>query len=83
VLFGMTLPWSLGLLAAFNRRFWQSTLQPLGLLMLIWLLLIFIFFSIPASKLIGYILPALPPLAVDTSSVIFTIGYQSFPGQQG
>jgi hypothetical protein len=32
--------------------------------MLIWLLLIFIFFSIPASKLIGYILPALPPLAV-------------------
>ncbi len=64
VLFGMTMPWSLGLLAAFNRRFWQSTLQSFGLLMLIWLLLIFIFFSIPASKLIGYILPALPPLAV-------------------
>ena len=64
VLFGMTLPWSLGLLVAFNRRFWQSSLQSFGLLMLIWLLLIFIFFSIPASKLIGYILPALPPLAV-------------------
>ena len=64
VLFGMTLPWSLGLLVAFNRRFWQHTVQSLGLLMLVWVLLIFIFFSIPASKLIGYILPALPPLAV-------------------
>ena len=64
VLFGMSLPWSLGLLASLNRRFWSGMLQPVGLLMLIWVVLIAVFFSIPASKLIGYILPALPPFAV-------------------
>ena len=64
ILLGMTLPWSLGLVMTLNRRFWQLLSQPMGSLMLIWLLLITIFFSIPASKLIGYILPALPPLAM-------------------
>lgn len=33
-------------------------------LLLLWPLLIFIFFSIPASKIVGYILPVLPPLAI-------------------
>ncbi len=33
------------------------------LLMLCWCLLVLLFFSIPASKLLGYILPAVPPLA--------------------
>ena len=33
------------------------------LLMLCWLALVLLFFSIPASKLLGYILPAVPPLA--------------------
>lgn len=33
------------------------------LLMLCWFLLVLLFFSIPASKLVGYIFPAVPPLA--------------------
>lgn len=32
--------------------------------LLIWPLLIFVFFSIPTSKIIGYILPAIPPLVL-------------------
>lgn len=32
-------------------------------LMLCWLVLVVVFFSIPASKLLGYIFPAVPPLA--------------------
>ena len=37
--------------------------DPLRLLMLTWLVLIVVFFSLPQSKLVGYILPAVPPLA--------------------
>lgn len=33
-------------------------------LLLLWPLLILVFFSIPASKIVGYILPVLPPLAL-------------------
>lgn len=32
--------------------------------MLLWILLIFIFFSIPKSKIVGYIMPVFPPLAM-------------------
>ncbi len=35
----------------------------LRLLMLLWAALIVVFFSLPRSKLIGYVLPAVPPLA--------------------
>jgi hypothetical protein len=31
--------------------------------MLIWFLLVVVFFSLPSSKLVGYILPAIPPFA--------------------
>ncbi|MGC4059682.1 MAG: glycosyltransferase family 39 protein [Aquabacterium sp.] len=37
--------------------------QALRLLMWVWMGVIVVFFSIPASKLPGYVLPALPPLA--------------------
>jgi len=33
------------------------------LLMVLWVLLVLLFFSIPKSKLLGYVLPAVPPLA--------------------
>ena len=36
--------------------------DPVRMLMLVWLLVVVVFFSIPKSKLIGYILPAVPPL---------------------
>lgn len=41
----------------------QSTRRdPVRMLMWIWLLVVVVFFSIPKSKLIGYVLPAVPPL---------------------
>ncbi len=36
---------------------------PLRPLMVSWLAVVVLFFSLPASKLVGYVLPALPPLA--------------------
>ncbi len=71
VVLGMTLPWSLGLLGVLNRSFWKGDTQSLGILMVIWFAVIAIFFSIPASKLIGYALPTLPPLAVLIAQVLF------------
>lgn len=58
------LPWS----PWFARVGWKSfrdSVEPSGLrsLMAIWLLLIVLFFSLPSSKLVGYILPAIPPFA--------------------
>lgn len=73
VVFGMTLPWSLGLIGVMNRAFWKSSGAKLGLLMVIWFSLIVVFFSIPASKLIGYTLPALVPLAVLVAEGLWVI----------
>jgi len=59
-----TLPWSPWIYRAFSRRFLQDTRQfAIRSLMVIWLLVVLAFFSWPSSKLVGYILPALPPLA--------------------
>ena len=38
--------------------------QALWLLCWIWLVVVVLFFSVPGSKLVGYVLPVLPPLAV-------------------
>ncbi len=68
---GLTLPWVPAALWAMRGRskmIWaspdsgpqQSNLRPL---MWIWLAVVLVFFSIPASKLPGYVLPTLPPLA--------------------
>jgi len=73
VLAGLTLPWSLwggGLLRA---HFWQTAPDdPDGLrrLMGAWLAVVVLFFSLPASKLVGYVLPALPPLAFLLAEVV-------------
>ncbi|MDQ2778626.1 MAG: glycosyltransferase family 39 protein [Pseudomonadota bacterium] len=59
------LPWLLG-----NRKQSSEAATPADLdgravsvLMVVWFALVLLFFSIPASKLLGYILPAVPPLA--------------------
>lgn len=70
VLFGMTLPWTFVLPWLFRRDFWKSDSTTLNLLMLIWFAVIFVFFSIPASKLIGYALPALIPMAALVAAVL-------------
>lgn len=56
-------PWTVFLLQALTRTI-QQLKQPSHLFLFLWLLIIFIFFSIPHSKIMGYILPVFPPLAL-------------------
>jgi len=58
------LPWSPWLVPAAKRRRWGDAAQgPVRKLMWAWLVLITLFFSLPQSKLVGYILPVTVPLA--------------------
>lgn len=62
------LPW-LGFLVQSYYHHWQAWRRERGghvstMILLLWPLLILIFFSIPASKLPGYIIPVFPPLAL-------------------
>jgi len=70
---GLSLPWVPAWLVA---RWWPARAgsamrfqspapgaEALRPLMWVWLIVIVVFFSLPASKLPGYVLPALPPLA--------------------
>jgi hypothetical protein len=64
-----TVPWSCWIgVAAAHRRIGPAAPLPLDSLMWIWLAVVTVFFSVPQSKLVGYILPALPPLAVIVGS---------------
>src|SRR5690554_2028210 len=64
VLLGLMLPWSLKLWRLANRAYWRNLQhQSVRSLMLIWLLFVLVFFSLPNSKLVGYILPAIAPFA--------------------
>ena len=67
VLLALTLPWSPWVLRLARASYWREA-RPgvqgdLRVLMLAWLAVVVVFFSIPGSKLVGYILPALAPLA--------------------
>lgn len=63
------LPW-MGLLPGALRSAWPSSLpvqddeERKGLFLLLWFAVIFVFFSLSNSKLIPYIVPLLPPLAI-------------------
>ena len=61
----LTLPWSMWSFRLINWRQNKKADDANGIrpLMVIWLLLIIVFFSIPKSKIVGYILPALTPFA--------------------
>ncbi|MFZ3207285.1 MAG: phospholipid carrier-dependent glycosyltransferase [Geobacteraceae bacterium] len=66
VLVGTMFPWSF-FIPTSVRRVWQERQSADGgvrLYLLIWALFIFLFFSISDSKLIPYILPVFPPLAL-------------------
>ncbi len=66
ILFGCFLPWSL-LLPETLRRFWRerrSRGAEKRLYLAIWAGLVFVFFSISDSKLVPYILPVFPALAL-------------------
>lgn len=65
LLIACSLPWWPWARAAWR----QSTTTdgpraPVRLLMVVWLVAVVVFFSLPHSKLVGYILPAVPPLAL-------------------
>ncbi|SIR59327.1 glycosyltransferase family 39 protein [Pseudacidovorax sp. RU35E] len=65
VLLGLCLPWTLWLLLWWRKPGPAPTRGTSGLplLMLVWMGVVVVFFSLPRSKLVGYVLPALPPLA--------------------
>lgn len=59
------LPWLLTLRwTGLRTMLQQQRLNPVGQLLIWWLVSVVIFFSIPPSKLAGYILPALTPLII-------------------
>lgn len=58
------LPWSPWFARVFSKTCWTNKdASGLRSLMAIWLGVIVVFFSLPSSKLVGYILPAIPPFA--------------------
>lgn len=67
VIFGF-FPWTLFLFQALKQtgaRVWaDAQSQPVTLFLLTWAAIIFIFFSIPHSKAVTYIMPIFPPLAL-------------------
>jgi 4-amino-4-deoxy-L-arabinose transferase-like glycosyltransferase len=78
VLLVLALPWSLWMLKGLLRCGDAGPSQPgLRLLLWLWLALITLFFSLPKSKLIGYILPVAFPLgllAADTFARVLPVG---------
>ena len=65
------LPW---LLLIGKRYTWKTAAallnKPIFLLLVWWAISVIVFFSIPPSKLAGYILPATPPLAIYLACVL-------------
>jgi 4-amino-4-deoxy-L-arabinose transferase-like glycosyltransferase len=66
-----TLPWMPWLPAAVRRGYWNDARHgQVRKLMWLWLVLVTLFFSLPRSKLVGYILPATVPLAYLIGDVV-------------
>jgi 4-amino-4-deoxy-L-arabinose transferase-like glycosyltransferase len=76
------LPWSPWILRVCS---WKYLVDPergdMRSLMLVWMFGILVFFSLPNSKLVGYILPALPPLAFLIADVLLGWLQQRTQGQ--
>lgn len=69
VLLLFSLPWLPWLTRPFRRGFLSDAERdpersPIRLLLVLWVLIVVLFFSLPQSKLLGYVLPAVPPLAM-------------------
>lgn len=69
----LLLPWSLWLFSLLRharpKQWWAARASP-DALMAWWAAIVLLFFSLPASKLIGYILPAVAPLAALLAPVL-------------
>jgi 4-amino-4-deoxy-L-arabinose transferase-like glycosyltransferase len=69
------LPW---LRPAVARGYFRDPERgPVRLLMLVWIVVVVAFFSLPRSKLLGYVLPAVPPLAYLVADAYLTLGSPS------
>jgi 4-amino-4-deoxy-L-arabinose transferase-like glycosyltransferase len=70
ILVGLLFPWALLAYGAAIRNLmkapwgWWRPVSPERALLWVWLIAITAFFSLPRSKLVGYILPVLPPLTL-------------------
>lgn len=65
VLLVVSLPWLPWLRHQFDRRRYAAPLRgETRVLMVVWIAIVALFFSLPESKLLGYILPAMPPIAL-------------------
>jgi 4-amino-4-deoxy-L-arabinose transferase-like glycosyltransferase len=74
LLVGLTLPWSLWAGGILRKEFWApSPARDIRLLMAVWIVVVLGFFSLPSSKLIGYVVPAVPPLAVLLTEVLMRV----------
>jgi 4-amino-4-deoxy-L-arabinose transferase-like glycosyltransferase len=67
VLLVLNLPWTFYLYNAYKlyktTKIVQTINKDIHILMWIWLMVVLVFFSLPQSKLVGYILPCIPPIA--------------------
>ncbi len=54
----------------------SAAIRSLDRLMLAWFAVVVVFFSVPHSKIVGYVLPALPPLAYGVVRVVLAAGWQ-------
>jgi 4-amino-4-deoxy-L-arabinose transferase-like glycosyltransferase len=71
VVAGLSLPWSLWGGAILRKSFWaDGPARDLRRFALLWLGVVVVFFSLPHSKLVGYVLPVLAPLAFLLSEAI-------------
>lgn len=68
------LPWTIFLVQALSQQIkevWKNRQQhATELFLLLWLVIVFAFFSFPKSKTVGYILPIFPPLALLTGNYL-------------
>ena len=78
VLLVFCLPWLPWLSRLFKRGHLSDPERgPIRLLMVVWVVMVVLFFSLPQSKLVGYILPAVPALAALAADGFISLGAPS------
>lgn len=64
------LPWTYFLITRLRSLYHLGSHKPITLYLTLWAAVILIFFSIPSSKLVGYILPIFAPLAILSAMIM-------------
>jgi 4-amino-4-deoxy-L-arabinose transferase-like glycosyltransferase len=78
VLVLFSLPWLPWLRGPFTRGYFTEPERgPLRLLLALYVVMVVLFFSMPKSKLLGYVLPAVPPLAALMADGLIRLGAPS------